>query len=61
MIITFLIPTLVIFLCHDVFNITRPNLYAIDLQFSIEDVVPQYMHYVRYLGHLRHDCNVTHI
>ena len=58
---TLLIPTLMIFLCHDVINITRPNWHVIDLQFSVKDFVPQYTHYVRYVGHKRHHFNVTHI
>ena len=59
--ITLLIPTLVIFMCHDVFNISRRNLHGVDLQFSVKDFVPQYAHYARYAGHKRHHFNVSHI
>ena len=44
---TLLIPTLVIFVCHVVFNITRPNWHGIGLQFSVKDFLPQYTDYVR--------------
>ena len=59
--ITLLIPTLVTFLCHDLFNITCPYWHGIDLQFSVKNFVPQYTHYVRYVGHKWHHFNVTHI
>ena len=47
--ITLSILTLVIFLCHDVSNITRPNWHEIDRQLSVKDVVPQYTHYLRFV------------
>ena len=50
-----------IFLCHDVFNITRANWHGIDLQFSVKDFVSHYTHYVRYVGHKRHYFIVTQI
>ena len=59
--ITLLIPTHVIFLCHDVFNISRPNWHGINLQISVKDFVSQYTHYVRYMGHKQHHFNVTYI
>ena len=59
--ITLLIPTLVIFLCHDVFQITRRIDMEFILKFSVKDCVPLYTHFVRYVGHKQHQFNVTHI
>ena len=58
--ITLLTPKFV-FLCHDVFNITPPKWHGIDLQFSVKVFLPQYSHYVHYVGHKRYHFNVTHI
>ena len=49
--------TLVIILCYDVINITRPNWHGI----FVKDFVPQYTHCVRYEGHKCHHFNVTNI
>ena len=59
--ITLLIATLLLFLCHDVFNIAPPKRREIDLQFSGKDFVPCYTQYDCYVGHKRHHINVTHI
>ena len=59
--ITLLMPTLVIFLYHDVFNITRPNWHGIYSQFSVKLFVPKYTLYVRHVGHWRRHSNVTNI